>query len=569
MQTARTTLPIGQQLLALGLLSEDQLRVALLEQTHSSQPLGRLLVRLGFISAATLRDAMGKSLGQDPVDLTRVVISATALNLVPKELARRHYLIPLDFNSAQRRLTVAMAAPNDILVVDKLRALSKEELKIDTLLAGEQEIIQAIDQHYGYELSINGILHEIETGEADSPAPGISATDEYSQPVVRLVDALLTDAVKHDASDIHLEPEAGFLRIRYRIDGLLRQIRALHSSYWPAMAVRLKVMAGMNIAETRAPQDGRISLHISGHPVDFRVATQPMTHGENIVLRILDRQKGIVPLEQLGLDSLQLAILNLMIARPEGLLLVTGPTGSGKTTTLYSILSHINTEGVNIMTLEDPVEYPMPMIRQTSVSEAMRLDFANGIRSMMRQDPDVILVGEIRDRETAEMAFQAAMTGHQVYSTLHTNSTIGTIPRLLNIGIPPDIMAGNIIGIVAQRLLRRLCINCREARIPTSTEQKLFGIAPGTTAPLIYQPNGCEHCSHQGYRGRFAIMEILRMDGEIDELISRRATAGEILCSAMARGFRPLADEGLGHVIAGNTSIEEVSRVVNLTDRMS
>jgi type II secretory ATPase GspE/PulE/Tfp pilus assembly ATPase PilB-like protein len=244
--------------------------------------------------------------------------------------------------------------------------------------------------------------------------------------VVRLVDALLADAVQRNASDIHFEPEQNFLRIRYRIDGVLRQIRALHKQYWPAMVVRIKVISQMNIAETRAPQDGRITLFLTGRSVDFRVAAQPTTHGENIVLRILDRQRGLVPLDKLGLQDAQLGLMKLMIARPEGIILVTGPTGSGKTTTLYSILNHINSEGINIMTLEDPVEYPMNMVRQTSVNEAAKLDFATGIRSLMRQDPDVILVGEIRDTDTAEMAFRAAMTGHQVYSTLHTNSAVRT-----------------------------------------------------------------------------------------------------------------------------------------------
>src|SRR5258705_3421396 len=270
--------------------------------------------------------------------------------------------------------------------------------------------------------------------------------DEYSQPVVRLISALLADAVERGASDIHFGPEQSCLRIRYRIDGVLRQIRSLHRTYWPARAVRIKVMAKMNIAETRAPQDGRISLTLTGRQVDFRVASQATTHGENIVLRILDRQKGIVALDALGLETSQLALLKKMIARPEGIILVTGPTGSGKTTTLYSVLNHINSDAVNIMTLEDPVEYPMTLIRQTSVSEASKLDFANGIRAMMRQDPDAILVGEGRDEETAEMAFRAAMTGHQVYTTLHTNSAVGAIPRLLDIGSVPDIMAADKIS---------------------------------------------------------------------------------------------------------------------------
>jgi general secretion pathway protein E/type IV pilus assembly protein PilB len=378
----------------------------------------------------------------------------------------------------------------------------------------------------------------------------------------------MTDAVKREVSDIHFEPEANFLRIRYRIDGMLRQIRALHKSYWPAMTVRIKVLSGMNIAEMRAPQDGRIGLTVSGRQVDFRVACQPTIHGENIVLRILDRQKGIVPLDGLGLAEEHLQHLKLMIARPEGIILVTGPTGSGKTTTLYSVLNHINSEGIHIMTLEDPVEYPMALVRQTSVAETSKLDFANGIRSMMRQDPDVILVGEIRDAETAEMAFRAAMTGHQVYSTLHTNSAIGTIPRLLDIGILPDIMAGNIIGIVAQRLIRRLCDHCKSPYHAETHEMHLIGTPADGSRPVLYRASGCERCDFQGYRGRIAIMELLRIDSGIDELIARRATTHEIRARAKEQGFITLADDGLRRVLNGTTSLEELGRVVDLTDRM-
>src|SRR5437016_828202 len=284
------------------------------------------------------------------------------------------------------------------------------------------------------------------------------------------------------------------------------------------MAVRIKVMAKMNIAETRAPQDGRISATMPGRVVDFRVASLPTSHGENLVLRILDRQKGIVPLDKLGLDETQLELLKRMIARPEGMILGTGPPGSGKTTTLYSILNHINSDGVNIMTLEDPVEYPMTLIRQTSVAEAAKLDFANGVRALMRQDPDAILVGEVRDHETAEMAFRAAMTGHQVYTTLHTNSAVGAIPRLLDIGIVPDVMAGNIIGVVAQRLVRKLCRTCRQSYDPDPKERRLVGLTP-TEPAALFRAVGCEQCDYQGYRGRTSIIELLKIDAGIDELI--------------------------------------------------
>ena len=558
---------LGQVLIAKGILSEDQLRIALLEQMKSNQPIGKLLVSLGFVSEATLRDALSESLGKQSIELSNAIIDPSALKIVPREIAKRHHLLPLDFDAERLRLTVAIADINDIVALDKVRALVVGPLEIDTLLAGETEIDRSIDIAYGYELSIDGILNEIETGEIDFR--GLQASsDEYSQPVVRLIDSILTDAVKRDASDIHFEPESGFLRIRYRIDGMLRQVRSLHQSYWPAMAVRIKVMSGMNIAETRAPQDGRITLNMRGRQIDFRVSVQPTIHGENLVLRILDRQKGLVPLEGLGLTEHQLDQLKLMIARPEGIILVTGPTGSGKTTTLYSILNHINSEGVNIMTLEDPVEYPMTLVRQTSVAEAAKLDFANGIRSMMRQDPDVILVGEIRDHETAEMALRAAMTGHQVYSTLHTNSSIGAIPRLLDIGVLPDIMAGNIIGVVAQRLVRRLCPHCKTPYQAEAHETRLLCGDPDTPRPVIFRPCGCERCDFQGYRGRLAIMEILRLNADLDELIARRCTAREIRHLADRQGFIPLAEDGLRRVLDGSTSLEELGRIVDLTDRM-
>ena len=553
--------------MAKGILSEDQLRIALLEQMKANQPIGKLLVSLGFVSETTLREALSESLGQQSIDLSNAIVDPQALKLVPRDIAKRHHLLPLDFDTANHRLTLAIADIHNIVGLDRVRTLVPEHVEIETLLASESEVDRAIDQYYGYELSIDGILQEIETGEIDWKS--LSATDdEYSQPVVRLIDSILTDAVKREVSDIHFEPEANFLRIRYRIDGMLRQIRALHKSYWPAMTVRIKVLSGMNIAEMRAPQDGRIGLTVSGRQVDFRVACQPTIHGENIVLRVLDRQKGIVPLENLGLADEHLQRLKLMIARPEGIILVTGPTGSGKTTTLYSVLSHINTEGIHIMTLEDPVEYPMALVRQTSVAETSKLDFANGIRSMMRQDPDVILVGEIRDAETAEMAFRAAMTGHQVYSTLHTNSAIGTIPRLLDIGVLPDIMAGNIIGIVAQRLIRRLCDHCKSPYHAETHEMQLFGNPEGAVRPVLYRATGCERCDFQGYRGRIAIMELLRIDMGIDELIARRATTHEIRTRALAQGFVTLADDGLRRVLNGTTSLEELGRVIDLTDRM-
>ncbi len=560
--------PLGQLLVEKGVISEDQLRIALLEQSKRHLPLGRLMVGLGFLSEATIRDVMAESLGQESVDLSSSIVDAAAIKLIPKDVARRFLLLPLALDKNERTLTLAIADPDNIIALDQVRALIKDEYRLITQIARESEIIRSIDQYYGFELSIDGILHEIEPGEMDYQSLQ-TGVDEFSQPVVRLIDALLSDAVQRGASDIHFEPESSFLRIRYRVDGVLHQVRSLHKSFWSSMAVRLKVMSNMNIAETRAPQDGRISLRLSGRPIDFRVASQPTTHGENLVLRILDRQKGIVPLEYLGLPEETLANLRIMIARPEGIILVTGPTGSGKTTTLYSVLSHINTEAVNIMTLEDPVEYPMVMIRQTSVNEAAKLDFASGVRSMLRQDPDIILVGEIRDHPTAEMAFRAAMTGHQVYSTLHSNSAIGAIPRLLDIGMLPDIMAGNIIGIVAQRLIRVLCRHCKEPYEPSAPEIKLLGILPDQPAQTIYRPAGCDLCGQNGYNGRVAIMELLKMDQDIDELIARRATGREIKTLSLEKGFRPLIEDAIQRVMDGVTSLSEVTRVVDVTQRIA
>jgi general secretion pathway protein E/type IV pilus assembly protein PilB len=560
-------LPLGKLLIQKGIISEDQLRIALIEQKSSNEPLGKLLITLGFVTEATVREALSENLNTQSADLNSLVVDAIALKLIPKEVAKRYRVFPIVYERATDNLILAMSDTSNIVALDQISAMLVKGITITPLLVNESDISRAIDQYYGFELSIDGILHEIETGEVNYASIG-STSDEYSQPMVRLIDAILADAVQNSASDLHFEPEQSFLRIRYRIDGILRQIRSLHKSYWPAMAVRLKVMSNMNIAETRAPQDGRISIKFSGRQIDFRASAQPTTHGENFVLRVLDRQKGIVPLDGLGLGENELNLLKLMIARPDGVILVTGPTGSGKTTTLYSILNHINTESVNIMTLEDPVEYPMNMIRQTSVNESSKMGFAEGIRSMMRQDPDVILVGEIRDKETAEMAFSAAMTGHQVYSTLHTNSAIGAIPRLLDIGVLADIMAGNIIGIIAQRLVRKLCTACREAHVADDVERRLLGIPEDAAPQTLYHAVGCDKCAHQGYKGRIAIIELLKMTPALDELVARRVSTRELKNAAAAGGFHSLIDDGLRRVREGVTTLEEVGRVVDLTERL-
>jgi len=556
---------LGELLISRGMITEDQLEIALMEQQRQGIRLGEMLVRLGFATESVIKEALSEVQETEVIDLDRITPDPKALELVPREHAQKFRVMPVVFDEESRTLSIAISNVYDLTRIDQLRTLIGNDITIQTLLAGDSEIEKAIDQYYGIELSIDGILHELETGEVDQASLQLGNA-EYTQPVVRLVDALLSDAVRRGASDIHFEPEHGFLRIRYRIDGVLRQVRSLHISYWPAMVVRLKVLSSMNIAEVRAPQDGRFSKVISGREIDFRASVHPTTHGENFVLRVLDRERGIVALDDLGLHDEALSTLKIMLARPEGILLVTGPTGSGKTTTLYSMLNEVNKETVCIMTLEDPVEYPLQMVRQTSVNEAAKVDFVTGIRSMLRQDPDAMLIGEIRDEETAEMAMRAAMTGHQVFSTLHTNSAVGAISRLLDLGVLPDLLAGNIIGIIGQRLVRKLCPQCKEAYHPDPLERRILKLQEEDR--MIYRAVGCRACDYIGYKGRIALLELLRMDPEMDEIIIARRPLSELREKAVQNGFRTLAEDGVQRVLEGITTLDELSRVVDLTSRL-
>ncbi len=563
---AEQKIRLGELMVQQGLISQDQLHIALMEQEQNNMPIGKQLVRLGFVTEAMVRDLVAHTMGQESIDLNSVIADGDALNLIPEDFARRYRVLPVAYEAPTNVLVVAMADMFNVVALDQLRAMLGGKTQVKPVLAAEAQLEEYIDQFYGYELSVDGILREIETGEIDYQSLQVGG-DQYTQPIVRLVGSLLMDAVKRNASDIHFEPEQSFLRVRYRIDGVLQQIRSLHKTYWPGIVVRLKVISGMDIAETRTPQDGRLQINLCGRPIDFRVASHPTIHGENIVLRVLDREKAIMPLGRIGLRDETLSELKLMMQRPEGIMVVTGPTGSGKTTTLYSLLTHQNTEAVNIMTLEDPVEYPVAMMRQTSVAEVNKVDFANGIRSIMRQDPDIILVGEIRDSDTATMAFRAAMTGHQVFTTLHTNSALGAFPRLLDIGILPDIMAGNIIGVVAQRLVRLLCPHCKEPHTPNDDERKLLNLKPSQDA-TIYRHKGCKRCFYTGYQGRKAIMELLRIDQDIDSLVARRAHMDELRNIAREKGFVTLADDGVRRILEGVTSLAEVMRVIDLTSRI-
>ncbi len=552
---------LGDRLVQEGYISPDQLRIALIEQKLTGKKLGEVLITLGFLPKDESREVIGDAVGYSSMSLKGVVPDANALLLISEPFARANLVMPISVTDD--RLKVAMSSPDDILLLDKIKRHIKKDLRIEPVLVVENEIQTSIDHYYGYELSIDGIIRELETGHVDTYSH--SDEDEYSQPMVRLVDSILTDAVKRSASDIHFEPEEYFIRIRYRIDGVLQEIRLLHKSLWSGLVVRLKVMANLDLTDQRTPQDGRMDLIVHGRQIDFRVSSLPVLHGENFVLRILDREKGIVPLDRLGMDSESYQELKLMMSRPTGILLVTGPTGSGKTTTLYSMLNDLNKIGVNIMTLEDPVEYPMSVIRQTPINEEIGMGFAAGIKALLRQDPDIILIGEVRDTETAEMALRAAMTGHQVFATLHTNSAIGAIPRLLDIGVSRSIMSGNIIGIVAQRLVRRLCPACKEAYQPDEFEKNLVGFKP-EESPVLYRPKGCAQCDHIGYKGRLGILETLRFSDEMDDLLLNGASQHQILELALSKGFKTMLQNALRRVRSGETTLEEISRVVDLTE---
>jgi type IV pilus assembly protein PilB len=384
---------------------------------------------------------------------------------------------------------------------------------------------------------------------------------------VRLVNALVFDAVKIGASDLHFEPEENFVRLRYRKDGVLYTAQILHKQHWSAISQRLKIISNMNIADKLAPQDGRFHLNIGGRMADFRVSSLPTVHGENIVLRVLDQSASIMPLEALGFSPHNLALIRRSQDRPEGIIIVTGPTGSGKTTSLYSMLNEINNVEVNIQTLEDPVEYSLPMIRQTHVREGV-LEFADGIKALLRQDPDIIFIGEIRDQITAEMALKAAMTGHQVYTSLHTNDSFGAVPRLFDLGMKPGMVAGSIISIFAQRLLRLVCKECKVAYQPDEKECAILGVDPAAgPLPTIYKARqgGCKVCGGQGYKGRRAVVEILFFDDDLDAILASGGNKAQMKAEAKRKGFKSMKDDGILKTLEGITTIDALAQVVDIT----
>lgn len=567
MATLSNNTDITAKLLEKKVISEDQLAIAIKEQNRlkGEKTIGAILVTMGFVSEGALGEILNESSGIKKFDLKSAIIDPKLVKKVPKEFALHNKLIPISYTSDS--ITIAMSDVFDIIAIDQVRRFFPPNFRINPVFSTETEILHAVDQYYGYEMSIEGILKEIEGSDKNKQYDETQLKGDYKSPMVRFVDAILTDAVHRGASDLHFEPESSFLRIRYRIDGKMVQIRSIHKDYWSAFSVRIKIMASMNIAESRKSQDGRIDTEISGRKIDFRVSTQPTIHGENIVMRILDEKQSILSLDKLGFSSHSLKLITRMVQRPEGVIILTGPTGSGKTTTLYTILNHINSIDKNIMTLEDPVEYRIPLIRQSNIRSDIGMDFATGIKTLLRQDPDVILVGEVRDRETAITAIQAAMTGHQVYTSLHTNDALSAIPRLMNIGVPNYLMAGSLIGIVAQRLARKLCSHCKIEQPLDHIEKRLLG-PKYSNVEKIFKAVGCEKCNG-GYKGRVVICEILPFDRELDEMITNEASRKELLQYALSHGFVPMVEDGIQKVIAGITDLKELMRVVDMTDRMN
>lgn len=553
---------IGDRLVALGVITKDQLNVALTEKRISGKMLGQVLVDLSFISEATLSKFLAEASGFEVFDPKSTIFDGDALSLLRKEDAVKFGVLPVSMQD--NVLTVAIVDPYDVVAMDSLRRVVPKGATIKSLVTTATTLNEAIDAAYGYSSAIGDILAELEK-EGSEDVSKLNENQAYQHPIVRLVNALVFDAVKLGVSDLHFEPEENFVRLRYRLDGVLYTAQILHRRLWNGVSQRLKIMSNLNIADKMSAQDGRFNLNVGGREADFRVSTLPTVHGENIVLRVLDKSASIMPLEKLGFSPHNLELIQKSQLRPEGIIIVTGPTGSGKSTSLYSMINAISTVEVNIQTLEDPVEYSLPMIRQTHVREGI-LEFADGIKALLRQDPDIIFIGEIRDGTTGEMALKAAMTGHQVYTTLHTNDSFGAIPRMVDLGMKPGMLAGAIISVFAQRLVRRLCVNCKEAYEATDEDCKMLGIDT-VGKPTIFKARqgGCPTCKGQGYKGRVACAEILYMDDDLDELIAKGGTKVEMRKVAKQKGFKSMKDDGMLKVLDGLTSIAEVASNIDVT----
>ncbi len=553
---------LGSLLVAGGLLSPEGLASALDEQARTQKSLGRILIDNGLVRESDLVSTLAGHIGLEFVDLTEFPIDAGAVNLISDALARRYQALPVGWDDG--RLIVAMADPSNVFAVDDIRTITGSEVKV--VVSTKAAIDAAIDKHNRLDTDAENISAQA-SSELDGDDDLTSLKEVVDDaPIVKLVNLMITQAVADRASDIHIEPGERDLRVRYRIDGVLHETMRLQKNIQSGIISRLKIMADINIAERRIPQDGRVSATIGGKSVDLRVATLPTVYGEKVVMRILDKSTALLKLSDLGFLPNSMARFEKSFKKPYGTILVTGPTGSGKSTTLYATLNILNEDTKNIITVEDPVEYRLAGINQVQVNIKAGLTFAAALRSILRSDPDIVLVGEIRDKETATIAIEAALTGHLVLSTLHTNDAATTPTRLIEMGVEPFLVASALDCIVAQRLARRLCEKCKEPYRPTQVELESFDLELGTEGeddlPELYRPIGCPACGRTGYRGRFAIHEVMQITEDVERMIVEREHSEDMKKLAIAQGMLTLRQAGASHVRNGMTSVEEILRVV-------
>ncbi len=553
MAVARQTKALPELLIEQGLLTREQLQQAQAQAAKTGHPLKRVLVQQGLMTEHDLAAAVAAQSGVMSIDLSTYLIKPEIIQLVPEPLARKHLLIPV-FRIGES-LTVAMDDPFNFFAIDELRLKTKCDIK--TVVAGEASIRQAIDQYYGSAGTIAEVAEVLKA--AALPAKDEDAAAE--PPVIRLVNLVVMQAVKEGASDIHIEPGDGLLRTRFRIDGILHEVAGPPTHLHAAVVSRIKVLAKLDIAEKRKAQDGRFRLSMEGKDIDLRVSVIPTQYGEKVVMRLLDSATALLSLEQIGFDTRIRPEVERLIRLSHGIVLVTGPTGSGKTTTLYAGLNLINSLERNITTIEDPVEYRLRGINQVQVNPKADITFATALRAFLRQDPNVIMVGEIRDRETAEIAIQASLTGHLVLSTLHTNDAPSSITRLVEMGIEPFLVASSVSGVIAQRLVRVVCPKCKDAYHASSAQAAELQVPEGTA---FYRGKGCAHCKMSGYRGRIGIFEVLPLSDAIKDLVVAKAPAHAVRDAARTAGMRSLREDGLAKARAGMTTVEEVLRVTQL-----
>jgi type IV pilus assembly protein PilB len=548
---AHKALRLGDWLLDRGLLTQTQLDLALREQKRKGKLLGEALLALGFVTQETLSQYLAQKTQTESIDLARVNIPPELARLVPQALARRLVAVPV--RNEGDVLTVAISDPLNVTAFDVLEQTTR--LQVNLVAAPAGDIHLAIERLYATSQSVEEIVEELLKLDREK----LAHTTEQDAPMIRLVDRIIANGVNSGASDIHIHPEEKILRVRLRRDGVLTSGYLVPKEIQPALIARFKIIAGLDIAETRRPQGGRANVTAASREVGLRFSTLPTAFGESIVVRILDRHNITPNLKSLGFEAdLEREFIGLL-DRPHGIILVSGPTGSGKTTTLYAALSLIDGTENSIFTLEDPVEYQLPLVRQTQINETIGLTFAEGLRNLLRQDPDVILVGETRDRETAQLMVRAALTGHLVFSTLHTNDAIGAIPRLVDMGVEPYLLASTLAGVLAQRLVRRLCPHCRG--LVADPEAKLAALkltAPQDLPPSLWMGAGCEECGHTGYRGRMGIYEYLSIDPSFHSAITPVVDVPKLRELARNRGFRSMTEDGLNKALRGQTAIEEV-----------